>query len=321
MLHARSPAEGEALVWLQRLHGGRWTPSDDAALQAWMAESPEHAEAWAQAQDTWQKLDGIRDHVDADLRRARRAGHRASPWRAVLWPAGALAVAALSVVVWRSIPGAFDEPRLVETARGQSQAIEMADGSRIELNTETRIRVSTSPFCRCVELLNGEAHFSVAHGDPRPFRVTAGAATIVDVGTAFWSRRDSTGLAVAVSEGQVDVFVRGEPEPKRLDAGQSLVVDAAGHGMPAPTLSVAELTAWRQGQLVFHDAPLADVLKEFARYHPVRFEIDARLSGYRLSGRLASGDLEALLALLQGGYPAQVVRVGPDLIRVNFRAS
>lgn len=277
--------------------------------------------AWVRAQETWSRLDDVREFAESDLRRARHPPRRTGNRKVALWPAGALAVAAASVIAWRSIPGAFDEPRLVQTARGQSQAIEMADGSRIELNTETRVRVSTSPFCRCVELLNGEAHFSVAHGDPRPFRVAAGVATIVDVGTVFWSRRDAASLAVAVSEGQVDVFVRGEPRPQRLDAGQSLAVDAAGHGLPAPTLSVAELTAWRQGQLVFQDAPLADVLKEFARYHPVRFEIDARLSGYRLSGRLASGDLEALLALLQGGYPAQAVRVGPDLIRVNFRAS
>lgn len=321
MSDRQSPAQRDALAWLQRRHGGHWTAADESDLQAWLAANPDRRAAWADAQRLWSDLGPVRELAQGELRRARRVSTRPSPWRTAAWPAGALAVAALAVFTYRAIPGAFDDPRLVETARGQMQTLLLPDGSRIDVNTDSRIRVTTSALCRCVELLRGEALFTVAHGDPRPFRVAAGAATIVDVGTVFWSRRDAAGLAVAVSQGQVDVFVRGERQPQRLDAGQALALDGSGRGMPAPALGVAELTAWREGQLVFHDAPLADVLKEFARYHAVRFEIDARLSGYRLSGRLASGDLDKLLALLQAGYPAQAIRIGPDLIRVNFRAS
>ena len=265
-----SPAERDALAWLQRRHAGPWTAADEAELQAWLASSPEHAAAWQGAQVLWDQLDGVREMARSDLRHARRPPQCARAWRAAAWPAGALALAAVSAIAWRAVPGAFDEPRLVQTVRGQTQTLALPDGSRIELNTETRLKISTSAFCRCLELLGGEAHFTVAHGDPRPFTVVAGAATIVDVGTVFWSRRDAGGLAVAVSEGQIDVFVHGQRQARRLDAGESLALDESGHGVPAPSQSVAELTAWRQGQLVFHDAPLAEVLKEFARYHPVR---------------------------------------------------
>lgn len=316
-----STAERTALAWLQRRHGGPWTAADESALQAWLSADPEHAAAWAGAERLWSDLGDVRSLAQADLRRARQFRPATRPWRAAAWPGGAVALAAVTVLAWRCVPGAFDEPRLVQTARGQMQTLALPDGSRIEVNTDTRIKIATSPWCRCVELLNGEALFTVAHGDPRPFRVAAGAATIIDVGTVFWSRRDPAGIGVAVSEGLVDVLVRGEKQPHRLAAGGSLAFDGSGQSVPAPALNVAELTAWRQGRLVFHDVPLAEVLKEFARYHPVRFEIDARLSGYRLSGRLASADLEKMLDLLQAGYPAQATRVAPDLIRVTFRSS
>jgi transmembrane sensor len=321
MFPRQSPAERDALAWLQRRHGGPWTAADESALQAWLSADSDHPSAWADAQKLWSDLGDVRGMAQADLRRARQRRPADRPWRAAVWPAGAVALAAMAVLAWRSVPGAFDEPRLVQTARGQMQTLLLTDGSRIELNTDTRIKITPNLFCRCVELLNGEALFTVAHGDLRPFRVAAGTATLVDVGTVFWLRRDTASLGVAVSEGLVDVFIRGEQQAHRLAAGEALALDGSGRSMPAPARNMAELTAWRQGQLVFHDAPLADVLQEFARYHPVRFEIDARLSGYRLSGRLASADLEKLLALLQAGYPAQAIRVAPDLIRVSFRSS
>ena len=309
------------MAWLQRRHGGPWKAADELALQAWLSASLEPPAAGAEAEKLWADLGAVRQLAQADMRRARQRQPVSRPWHAAAWPAGALALVAVAVLAWRSVPGAFDEPRLVQTARGQMQTLTLPDGSRIDINTDTRIRINTSLFCRCVELVSGEALFTVAHGDPRPYRVAAGTATLVDVGTVFWSRRDTGRLGVAVSEGLVDVFIRGEHSPYRLAAGEFLALDGSGQSVTAPALNMAELTAWRQGQLVFHDAPLAEVLKEFARYHPVRFEIDARLSGYRLSGRLASADLDKLLALLQAGYPAQAIRVAPDLIRVNFRSS
>ena len=321
MSDRQSPAARGALAWLQCRHGGPWTVVDEQALQDWLSADLAHPAAWAEAEKLWADLGAVRHLAHADLRRARQRQPVSKLRRVAAWPASAFALAAVAVLAWRSIPGAFDAPRLVQTARGQMQTLALPDGSRIDINTDTRIRITTSLLCRCVELLSGEALFTVAHGDPRPFRVAAGTASMVDVGTVFWSRRDAGGLGVAVSEGLVDVFVRGEQQPRRLAVGQALALDGSGQSLPAPALSVADLTAWRQGQLIFRDAALADVLKEFTRYHPVRFEIDARLSGFRLSGRLASGDLEGLLALLQAGYPAQAVRVAPDLIRVIFKAS
>ncbi len=322
MFQTNSPAERDALVWLQRRHSGQWTAGDDLALQAWLDAAPEHLAAWVHTEQLWTGLDCVRDLAQTDLQRARQIlqSPSARPWRVAAWPVGAMALAVVAALVLRAVPGAFDEPRFVQTSRGQMETIFLPDGSHIDVNTHTRLKITTSLVCRCIELLDGEALFTVAHGDPRPFRVTTESVTIVDVGTVFWTRSESRGSSVAVSQGQVDVFERGGHSPHRLDAGQTVALDAKGHMLPAPALSVEELTAWREGQLVFHDAPLTDVFKEFARYHSVHFEMDARLSGYRLSGRLASGDLDKLLALLQAGYPATAKRVAPDLIQVSLRS-
>jgi transmembrane sensor len=328
-----STADREALAWLQRRQSGRWTPADEAGLSTWLAAAPEHPVAWLAAQQLWHDLDGVRALAQSDLQRARAAasttrGRQQVPTRlrSLAWPAGALALLLAGVATWRALPGAFEPEQLVQTAVGQIRRIDLADGSRIEVDSASRLRIRTGLACRCIELIDGDAVFTVAHGDPRPFRVRLGPSQVVDVGTEFWVQRHNAGAEVAVNEGEVDVFPRAGAPAARLRAGQTLALDAHGQprtdsvasAMPPPSV---DRQAWRSGHLLFRDASLTEVLDTYSRYHPLRFELDARLQGYRLSGRFAIADLDGLYAVLQAGYPAQVQRGAGGVVRVGFKAS
>ncbi len=104
----------------------------------------------------------------------------------------ALAAAAAMIVVvcgavwilarWRAL-GAAD--RLTVTAHGEQGVRQLPDGSVLHLNTDSEVTVRYSHGERLVELERGEALFQVAHDDQRRFRVAAGEAGVLAVGTRF----------------------------------------------------------------------------------------------------------------------------------------
>jgi len=91
------------------------------------------------------------------------------------------------------------------TAIGETSNVSLSDGSVIALGGDTQIRVALSENLRAIELTRGEALFKVAKDAARPFKVRAGNATIIAVGTEFNVERDSDRAVVSVTEGRVEV--------------------------------------------------------------------------------------------------------------------
>lgn len=315
------PLEQAALAWLARLHSGRWTADDAAAHAAWLAADPDHPAAWQCAEALWHELAGLRPFAAAELRALHArpvASARRSGWVTGLAFAG---VAALALGIALLLPGSFSPAQTQQTARGEQRMLTLADGSRIELNTASRVEIDYSFGCRCVRLPEGEAVFHVVHGDPRPFKVAVSRGSIRDIGTDFWVRDDADKIAVAVIEGEIEVTPNAGGRPTRLKAGDQLAWDRAGRRLDEPSRPLDDLLAWRQGALVFHDAPLTDVIAEFARYHAVNIELDARLSQYRLSGRLPAADLDGLIALIRSAYAIDARRPTRDRLRILLKSA
>jgi transmembrane sensor len=304
-----------ALAWLARRHGGAWSRADQQELDRWLAADPARAAAWREAQQTWERLEGLHPLAAQELHRARR-GRATIPVRrrAGLALAG-VCVLALAVVAWLP-PGSLDGAQHVQTARGEQRTVALPDGSEIELNTDTRIHVDYGPLCRCLRLESGEAVFRVAHGDRRKFEVVASRGNIRDIGTVFWVRAEPAHVSVAVLEGAIEVALGPYTPLQRMSAGDRLAYDYGGRLIDGGSAPLADLLAWRKGDIVFHDAGLREVFAEFARYYPLQLDIDPRLFRYRLSGRFASADLEGLLDLIESGYPIHVQRLARDRIRL-----
>jgi len=311
-------AEHAALAWLSRRHSGRWSAADAQAHAAWLADDARHPAAWLRAQGMWEQLAGLGALAEAELCAARAPARRG----ALGWRAGAVlatACAGIVIAVAFLLPGSFDGTQTYQTARGERRSLTLADGSHLDLNTATRVEVDYGARCRCLRLIGGEAVVRVAHGDLRAFEVRAGDSRIRDLGTEFWLRRDTDRLSVAVLEGAVEISPAADAAVTHLNAGERIALDPAGRLLDQGTAPLADLTAWRQGDIVFRDAPLPDVLREFARYHDFNAELDNRLSVYRLSGRFASNDLEGLLNLLQSAYPISVQRPTADRLRLQSK--
>jgi transmembrane sensor len=195
----------------------------------------------------------------------------------------------------------------------------LADGSSIELNTESEVRVHFNHWQRNIEMIKGEAFFSVAHDADRPFEVRAGSGRIRDIGTAFEVYIKPEQIIVAVEEGIVEVQAA---EKRELIAGQQLAFNDNGEFQALQNQDVAGLTAWRQGLLVFRNRRLDEVLAEVGRYHDTRIRLQSEALGtLRVSGTFHTAELDNTLSAIATILPVTIDHVGEHEIVLKSAAS
>lgn len=338
----QSLEEEVSSAFVQRLHG-EWTAADQAALEKRLASDPAYAEAYRLAQETIDVLsiqaDGpemmrFREQALADARLAaanRWLGPHSrhlSRWR---W-AAALAAAVGLALLWQFSPLGYRSGQY-RTGTGEQRVIELDDHSLVALDAETRIAVHYTLQSRTVELLKGQAEFSVAKDPGRPFKVIAGDRTIIDVGTVFTVEYVDRKLQVAIVEGRVAVASDGpppglhrinaaseptapfpvaglrteEPEPIELSAGEALKVTQDGRSVVIPHADLEAATAWRDGKVIFRNAKLSDAVERMNRYSRVKLEIaDPALDNERVSGVFEAGDTEGFIKGVQLALPVLV---------------
>lgn len=135
-------------------------------------------------------------------------------WR---WVAIAASMAVLAILGGTLTMLELSAP-IYSTALGEQRSIQFEDGSTVELNSRSKIRVRYSKQERDVELLEGQALFHVAHDTHRPFIVAVGSMRVRAVGTQFDVYKKLSGTVVSVVEGRVAVYSasRGPPSGSPL---------------------------------------------------------------------------------------------------------
>lgn len=327
-----------AAAWHMRIRDG-FSQSDFRAWRAWLAERPEHAEAFDRISAFWhdsaalddlpwpspEALAGDRYDGSAPLPaavpadRARRPAARvANRWR---FAAAAAVVATLTLVIVASRPPAVDA-LAYETAAAEHRAVALPDGSDITLGADSRISVGYTDALRAIELTRGEAYFSVAEDAARPFVVRAGARTVRAIGTAFNVNIGIRDIRVTVLEGQVRIEgpappaagVHAAAPPKRIvtEVGSGQEIDYNNREPPGSPQNVdARLaTAWRAGRLAFVDVPLESVIADVDRYTEKELIIgDDGVRHLMYTGTVFHREIDDWLRGLEKAFPVRVVAV------------
>lgn len=153
-----------------------------------------------------------------------------------------------------------------ETARGEQRVVPLADGSTIQLDTATRVKVRFASNSRQIELLAGRALFTVAHDPSRPFVVHVGIADIRAIGTRFDVDATSDGTPeVVLAQGELALGHDDEDTHSRLEAGYATRFGPDGWSPPHKT-DVDAATSWTTGRLRFQATPLAIAVAQINRY-------------------------------------------------------
>jgi transmembrane sensor len=209
----------------------------------------------------------------------------------------AAGAAAAIVVLVVSLPSFFasQNQRSYATALGERKTVMLGDGSRIELNTNSTLRVVASASSRSAWLDKGEAYFEIVHNAGHPFVVTVGKRRVTDLGTKFVIRRDADQLSVSLVEGRArfDAMDGTVLSPVFLKPGDT--IEERNHSIVAIRRTAMELKdelGWRRGLLVFKHATLAAAAAEFNRYNSEKIVIaDAASARSSIGGTFQSNNV------------------------------
>lgn len=303
----------QASTWAARLDGDVLEASERAALDAWLAETPAHRAALSQYCQLSADLEETLPQLVAAGAVKVPAPKKARRFWSFPSVAGLAlaAAAAVAVGLWIAHPTSRNETVVAPLAERTMHTL--ADGTRVELNANTSLRFENGDKARRVVLAGGgEAIFTVTKDKTRPFTVVTPAGSVTVTGTVFNVRTDAnaSALDVTVVEGSVNVRPGSASntalEPIRLTAGQHL---STRNGNTQPVVLTADALedelAWRNGEVVCFETPLAEVAERFAHYHGRRITVDAKLTTEPIGGRYRLDDLPAFLNALNLMLPVE----------------
>ena len=352
----------QAAHWWVLLNDGIPTHAAKRAFGEWVARGPDRVEAYLQTADLMQALKSREVRwpstpSDVLIREARLAPAEPLPFsgsgsrpnlapplrmgegqcvssmlaegrkKARTRPMLAVAVVAVVAVAsaWLMLAG----PQEFRTKLGEQRSVVLDDGSRVSLNTNSKIEVDLRKDRRLIHLVEGEAFFEVAHDAARPFDVQAGHTVFRAVGTEFNVDLRPRRTTLTVVEGRVAVLPSIEqgsngrsdaspskiPSPKGplvLAAAERIVITDAGGSAPEHVSNVTTAMSWTQRQLVFEHRPLVEVAEEFNRYNRAHIEIEGTaLQQQEVTGVFRSDDPASFLSFLSN-IPGVEVREASD---------
>jgi transmembrane sensor len=333
----------QAIEWFEENRRGPLDREMRSRFMDWLTASPEHVDEYLTIAGLARHLHTAANTTEVPLEpllarvRARRnqvvtldssvsehahvaARPRVSrPWTLAM--AAALALVALATVWWTRDGERFGLPRTYSTGHGEQSVRMLPDGSELHLNTDSQVTVHYSRRERVVDLDRGQALFRVTHGGERGFRVVAGAAQVLAVGTEFEVYRRPELVRVTVVEGIVSVYT-GPPQLMptgvRVDAGYQVEVREQASS-PRPVDARAAV-AWLRRQIVFDNEPLGKVADEFNRYGSIAIEVDEALRSLPITGVFDAYDADSFVASLATLNEVVVQRTSTR-IRILSRAS
>lgn len=254
-------AMDQALDWLIVLD----SPSEEQTRQFhhWLAADPLHAEAFAKAKAIWEGSQVVQCAQTLAARPPKvTVLSRLRPhWK----PLATAAVLILGLFSFSNLPIRLQADHL--TVVGERQRLQLEDGSKVLLNTNSAFSSTINDQQRVARLYQGEAFFEVAADRGQPLEIDAGPVKASVRDTAFAVRYLDGVAQVRVQRGDVDLRATRDDARIRLSAGQSIRIGPNGFDRPA-RLDAATDLAWVQGRLVFENCPLSQVLAELRRYYP-----------------------------------------------------
>lgn len=274
----------EAATWFVRMRSPAVDAHAEQHFRRWLGASELHRREYGNFEKLWGALDSV-----ARPRRKRRTG-------------GALAIVAalaLGMIYHVQTVGRPESSKI-----GEVRHLVLDDGSQVELDAASELRVEYTPWRRRIELLHGQALFKVAPGW-RPFEVTAAGGTLRDIGTTFNVLQDEGKVSVAVAEGAVEIRL-ADGRKRQLHGGEQATYQA-GEITASRVVNPLNVGVWQQERWIFEDASLGEVVRQINRQHARPLSLaGAGLENYRVSGVFDRTDRAGLLKALTVLLPLRV---------------
>ena len=286
----------QAARWLVLMHEQPLSTAQQQACLRWRASDPEHERAWQRVQHVQQQLGGLPPGIAmGTLNRERRKALKALLVLAAIAPASYFGYRFSSGQGWMAD---------YRTATGERRQLTLADGSVVDLNTDSAIDVSFDAGQRLIRLIRGEILISTGVDVAgRPLRVACAEGIMEPLGTRFSVRQLSGLTQLAVLQGRVKASP-ARATSQLVEAGEQVSFSAGAFGPVHPASELA--ASWTQGQLVAENMTLRNFLEELSRYRTGRLQCDDSVADLRISGGFQLDNIDAILAALPTTLPVTV---------------
>jgi transmembrane sensor len=351
--------ESMAAHWLVELNSQN-SPEQSNAFQEWLNADIRHQSAFERQRSAWIACDGLKTlrpldgsidldvlmHCDLPEMKDQTVAISSEPtdnekvpsssvfrvFRRQTGPRQSIAIAVLLGVaagILFSFGGFNPHTNTYTTGVGGRELIALEDGSWVELNTDSEIRVRFTDEARGVDLIRGEALFHVSHDAGKPLTVIAGEDLVQVLGTEFSVHlQNDHQVRVIVTEGSVRVVPpvsigsRAHSDGTVISAGSMASIQR--NIVTRVSLDPGDISrriAWRSGLLAFSGQTLTDVVTEFNRYNQQQLLIaDPSIKDFRIGGTFEATDLDSFLTALHGTFGVQADSTYTDRRIVRLRS-
>ena len=318
----------EASLWVERLSEGL-SPEEEVGLRDWLAADSANQTVLEKMAVLWDKMDSL-SRLSALVPQPKQTLVKDSNRKSYVAFAASFVVSLAALFLWN----ASQRPDLqisqppaelvYETAIGERQVRLLEDGTKITLNTGSRVSVRYTKGARLLHLESGEVHVQVAKDPLRPLSVVAGDHVVQAIGTAFnIELMNDREIELVVTEGTVrigdqasafdaplkNVEITLPSSATVITAGQELVTGETEVTRSISSDDIEVRLSWREGNLIFRGETLSEAAREVERYTGVEFFfVDENLKQVRVSGYFRAGDVEGMLAVLKENFEVEFQR-------------
>jgi transmembrane sensor len=306
-----------AAQWIVRREKAGWTDEDQTEFENWLAATAGNRIAYLRLADVWNRAGRLKA-LDQPARRRFFVFRRNDSLKPLARVAALFILAAAIGAAGYAWLSRSSDTRYA-TGIGEREIITLADGSRIELNTQTVLRLSRDGGARRVTLDSGQAYFDIKHDPAHPFVVLTADHRITDIGTKFEVRASTRQVRVTLFEGSAQ-FESLSPNAAKQNAilkpGDVAVATAASMRIVRqPTKKLMAEIGWRHGVIVFDHTTLADAAAEFNRYNRKKLVVtDPKVAKLTIGGTFQTTNTQQLTQLARDIFGLTIEDRGTDIV-------
>jgi len=321
-------ARQTATEWLVKLQSPELTDEQQQAFFAWLEQQPEHQLAYIEAEVLWDRAGVLEQLVDSPKAQPQEdqpldqqpaeVQPVARPWYRNPQTIAASVVGLLALLALQLMPPLGGVH--YKTAVGEQRQVALEDGSRVHINTNSKLQVKLKSSHRLVRLNQGEAFFDVSPDPKLPFVIETPTGIVRVLGTSFNVRADERQTTVTVTEGRVavaprevvttEIAARTDYQPDTtLTANQQAVVSATAISGKTTDLDTSALTSWRQGKQIYNSVPFAQVIADLNRYFKQEVQLgEPALADLEIVAVLDLHNRDAAIAALESTFNLKAVQ-------------
>lgn len=310
----------QAAEWFAVIQSGSVTDQERKDWKHWLSLSDNHLQAWHKVENISHRFDDL--PVAASRAALDSPAKSGISRRQIL---KVLAVAFVSTgVVWQ-VARQQHWAAQYRTARGEIRQINLEDGSKIWVNTNSAVDVAYTENTRQIILHSGEIYIETA-ADIAPYLTERKRPLVVDtkfgrlyaLGTRFSVRDSEDAITLKVMQGAVEVNLKNQRKTRRVDAGQQ--VSFGQHAIkPTSQLESSSSSPWIKGMILADNMRLDDFVDELNRYHKGYLSVDASAADLRLVGAYPVDDVDRILVALEDSLPITVSRTLPWWVSIKAK--